>query len=646
VKHASREALMRWFRLGAGFTRVLAMILIALPGFAAVALAQVKPQPMVSIYTDGIVRPDGRVTRALTELVRMIDNRKEVRPLPVMGYGGVANIHDLLHSRGVEFAVVNNDILTYLDLVKKHPDARPKIRYVTKLFSQKVYLLVRADIAALDQLNGKTVAAVGPESSTEATAKVIFSNLRVQPEIRRYGAEGLTDDGIAALLVLENDRGALPAGLAGSGGFRLLAIPANEKLRPIYRKAVATAGEIPGVAGDGEVETVAVDTLLAVYDWAPAHIRYPDVSRFIERFFAALPKLRQDYPDSIWNETDVHASVGGWKRYHHAEKAKAGVPPVPPVSATAKPTPTALRSAAQPVAGAPATPAAGEGKLVSNTPFETETIVEQAEPPEVGTPQSQSGLGAAFRLSAVAAPPLTDKFALDGGLIAELAMAVMKRATEEPVALTWSKDKARQIEEIAASGGASAAIPWETPDCEEPQFLASQNAVLCDGALISAPLFQVPVVYFTKADSNFRLDDEAGAIGRVLCLPAERDLTDLPARLRNGVETKAITLRRPATLIDCLSMVERGEAEALIASEAETRFAIGRLGLAASFKMADTPLMTRGIHIAIPKLQPGAEALLEKVNASIAEFKKSADYGAIVAKHLPSLMAGTLAKTE
>ena len=65
-----------------------------------------------------------------------------------------------LHSRGVEFAVVNNDVLAYLDLVKKHPDARPKIRYVTKLFSQKVYLLVRGDIGALDQLNGTDAAAV------------------------------------------------------------------------------------------------------------------------------------------------------------------------------------------------------------------------------------------------------------------------------------------------------------------------------------------------------------------------------------------------------------------------------------------------------------------------------------------------------
>jgi hypothetical protein len=294
----------------------------------------------------------------------------------------------------------------------------------------------------------------------------------------------------------------------------------------------------------------------------------------------------------------------------------------------------------------PEPPATGEARLVSRTPFQTETITEQPEPGEVGSPPQQPGTTAAFRLSVVAAPPLTDNFAAEGGLIAELAMAVMKRVAEEPVGLVWSQDKNRQIEEMIAAGGISAAVPWESPDCEEPQYLASQNAVLCDGALISAPLFQVPIVYFTKADSSFRLEDEASVVGRALCLPAARDMTDLPAALRNGVETKAVTLRRPATLIDCLSMVERGDAEALIGNEAETRFAIGRLGLGTAFKMSDQPLRTRGIHIVIPKQQPGAEELLAKVDERIAEFKKSAEYGAIISRHLPSLMAGTLAKVE
>src|SRR5688572_9427908 len=129
---------MRWTSFGAGLPRGLVIILLAAVGLAAAAAAQIKPQSMVSIYTDGIVRPDGRVTRAFTELVRMIDNGRDVRPLPVMGYGGTANINDLLHSRGVELTVVNNDIFAYLDLIKAHTDARRKIRYVTKLFSQKV----------------------------------------------------------------------------------------------------------------------------------------------------------------------------------------------------------------------------------------------------------------------------------------------------------------------------------------------------------------------------------------------------------------------------------------------------------------------------------------------------------------------------
>lgn len=635
---------MHWGRLGAQLSRLVAITILMTLGLDGAAFAQVKPQAMVSIYTDGIPRPHGRVTRAFTELVRTIDNTRDVRPLPVMGYGGVSNINDLLHSRGVEFAIVNNDIFTYLDLIKAHPDARGKVRYVTRLFSQKVYLLARQGITSVNQLEGKTVVAVGPELSMEASARVIFAGLRLKTDIRRLGAEGLADDAISALVVLENDRAALPDALIRAGGFRPIAIHANDKLVANYRQVTFAAGEATGQAGGEELETLAVDTLLAVYDWAPLHVRFPDVSRFIDRFFNALPKLRQDHPDSIWNETDVHVSVPGWKRYHHAEKAKAGVPPIMPlpVAAKAAPARTAAASPADEVRP-PAAPASGGARVTSNTPFKTETIIEQPEPPEPGSaPPSSPSL----RLSVVPNPPLTDPAAASGGLITELAAAVMKRATEEDAVVTWSKDKGRQLEEMIAAGGVAAAVPWETPDCEEPQFLASQHAVLCDGGLISAPLFQVPVVYFTKADSTIRLDDDAGASGRVLCLPAARDMTDLPARLRNGVETKSITLRRPAHLIDCLSMVERGEAEALIGSEAETRFAIARLGLASAFKMADTPLTSRGIHIVIPKQQPGAEEFLGKVNAAIADFKKTADYGAIIARHLPALMAGALAKAE
>jgi polar amino acid transport system substrate-binding protein len=221
----------------------------------------------------------------------------------------------------------------------------------------------------------------------------------------------------------------------------------------------------------------------------------------------------------------------------------------------------------------------------------------------------------------------------------------MKRAGAG-VSLAWTKDRMDQIRAVVSKDAMRLAAPWETPDCDTPQNLSSEHAAICDGALVSEPLFQVPVVFFTKTGSDFEFKDDESVFGKVLCLHSGRDLTDLNRDGRNWAAEEKVTLKRPATLIDCLSMVERGEADALVGSEAESRFAIGRLGLSESFRMAERPLSTRGIHIILTKNRPGAEELLQKLNEAIAELKKSGDYSAIIARHLPAFMPNTVAKVQ
>jgi polar amino acid transport system substrate-binding protein len=607
--------------------------------------AETSPQATVTIFTDGIARPDGRVSKALTEMARMLANDKTVRPLPVMGYDGVSNVNDLLHSRGVEFAILNSDIFAYLDIAKAHPDAKRKIRYVTRLYSQKAYLLARKGIASLDQLEGKSLGLMGPESSTEVTARTVFALAGVKPDIRRFSAAA--DDGgmnaADALFLLESDLAGLPASLVQSGAFNLIDIPVNEKLAAIYRSTTTGAGE---AGSERTVTTITVDTVMAIFDWAPNHVRYGDVTRFMNAFFAALPKLREDYPASIWTETDPHASVAGWKRYHHAEKIKGAVPQVVPT-----PTPAAGRlivAARQPAAVPPSpakapAPSKAEQEQAAIDPFGTDT---ETVAPAPDAKMLDAASGPALRLSIVASPPLTDASAPGGGLISELTMAVAKHVNGDGVTTVWNNDQTAQIEELVVKRGASIGIPWETPNCDEPQFLGAQNATMCDGALFSEPLFQVPVVFFGKAGGNFSFETDASVTGRVLCLPVGRDLADIGEKERKWVENNKVTLRRPATTIDCLSMVERGEADALVGSEPETRFIIERLGLSEGFKMAERPLATRGVHIVIGKGQPDADALLTKINAGIGALKQSGDYAAIVAKHLPSFMPGAIAKVE
>jgi hypothetical protein len=425
-----------------------------------------------------------------------------------------------------------------------------------------------------------------------------------------------------------------------SGAFHLIPIPVTPKLEPIYRPATIRAGDLPGIAVDADIATVAVETVLATFDWAPAHARYADVTQFIDLFFAALPTLRERFPQSIWNETDVHASVAGWKPYAYAQKVKTSVPPVMPVAAVAKPAkPTDRPTAAQPAAAV-----AAPGDNAGNTPFKTQTERVAAVTPR----ETMPGDGAIqpLRLSIVAAPPLTDPTQPNGGLITELTMAVMERVNGGGVTQLWAKDKLGQIGEVMAKNAATVAVPWETADCDKPQNLSPEHAAICDGALMSAPLFLVPVVFFTRADSDFDFKTDESVSGRTLCLHVGRDLSDISGENRKWLTHNKVKLVRPATLIDCLSVVERGEADALVGNEAESRFAIDRLGLSAVFKMAERPLATHGIHIAIPKDRPGADALLEEINKAIAELKKKDGYSAIIAKHLPAFMPDDVGKVQ
>lgn len=606
---------------------------------AEVVKAQSSSQPSVRIFTDGIARPEGRISKALTEMARALAGQKDLRTLPVMGYGGLANVDDLLHSRGVEFAVLNSDVLAYLDLIKAHPDARPKIRYVTRLYGQKAYLLARREIASLDQLAAKKLAVIGPESSTGITARVILRLSGVKADLQSLSSTGVSVSA-DAVFFLEEDFADVPSDLFTSGAFHLIPVPLNDKLKAVYRPVTIGAGELPGMATNEEVATIAVETVLATFDWVPTHSRYADVSRFIDLFFAALPPLRKKFPNSIWNETDVHASVAGWKRYAYAQQAKANVPPVTPVAAATRPAAEKARPA---VVAPPGAQAALTEAGRSSAAFSTETERAVAPPRDLSL---GDGTAQPLRLSIVATPPLTDPTDPNGGLITELTMAVMERVNAGSVTQVWNKDKMVQISEVMAKQTANLAVPWETPDCDKPQDLSSEHASICDAALISAPLFQVPIVFFAKVDSDFDFTTDDRVTGRTICLHAGRDLTDINSENRKWVAENKVTLVRPASLIDCLSMVERGEADALVGNEAESRFAINRLGLSDSFKMAERPLATHGIHIVIPKERPGAQALLERINQGITELRKSGGYSAIVTKHLPALVPNAFAKAQ
>src|SRR5262249_21714252 len=149
---------------------------------------------LVSVLTDGIVDPNGRATQAINQLADYASHLAKVRVLPIAGHGAVANVRDLLYLRGVDLAVLNNDVLAFLDQTRQYPDARRRIRYVTHLFDQKVFLLARKDINAIEALRGRRLAVLSEAGGGRVTATVLFGLRKVDVAVEAIGPGDVLDD--------------------------------------------------------------------------------------------------------------------------------------------------------------------------------------------------------------------------------------------------------------------------------------------------------------------------------------------------------------------------------------------------------------------------------------------------------------------
>jgi ABC-type amino acid transport substrate-binding protein len=569
-----------------------AAMLLALPSWGDPAGAQSPVEAGVTTFTDGLAYPNGEISKAITELAVELDESGKLRLLPIMGSAGVANVRDLLRFRGADFAIINNDVFALKDVSELYPEAREKLRYITKLRAQKVVLLARKDINALDQLAGKKVLVFGPEAIAKRSAATIFDLLEVNAAITHVpdaGADGQIGDA-AAIFFFHTDTSWLPRDLAQSGEFHLIPVPMNSALSAFYRKAEIKPGELGAYSGSEAIATIKIDTILATFDWLPRHGRYADVAAFIDGFFAAIPKFRRNGRLPIWRETDPQAEVLGWKQHAYAATAKESVP----------------------------------------------RPEEEPEPVAANT-ESAGSEAAAVRLSVISQPPLTDQQSDNGGLLTELAKAALERTAwpgAGEIVVRWDENRVDQANGIVTKKSADLALPWMGGECEAPEKQNSETAFFCEGILASDPIFKVLVAFFARADSDFDPTAEEHMIGRTLCRPAELDLTPLSELAKQLIRDGKLTLVRPPSLIDCLSLVDRQEADALFVNELEGKRVITHLGLSERFRMIEGAISVQDVHIGLPSDRPGAKEFLAALNEGINKLKAEDLYSRIIVKHL------------
>jgi uncharacterized protein len=259
------------------------------------------------------------------DLATVLNNGDELRILPVVSQGAFQNIRDVRYLHGVDLGFAQTNILGYYRRTGEIPDIADKIVYIAKLCNEEIHVIVRSDITSLEQLRGRKVNFNTPGSGTQLSAHDIFGRLKIPVEEVNYrqndGLEKLKNGEIAATVLTSGKPADVVTPLKASDGYRILPIRWSDSLPSDYLPAILTHDDYPNLIAPGQtIETIATGTVLFAYNWPKDSDRYRRIDKFVNAFFSRLAELQKPPRHPKWRETNLAATIPGWKRFEGAEE--------------------------------------------------------------------------------------------------------------------------------------------------------------------------------------------------------------------------------------------------------------------------------------------------------------------------------------
>ena len=272
-----------------------------------------------------ITAPVGGAYAAMgSDMANVLDDGENLRVLPVIGKGSAQNLIDILRLRSIDMGFALSDAVEFVKTEYGVPNLENRVNYITKVFNADFHILARKEIKTVRDLAGKKVYA--PRDLSYASLRNLFNRLRITADI-----DTKTDDVAALQKVLNGDGDAWfgPIGKVAplfrnikndEGRFHLVAIPYEKAIQDLYFPSAFTSAEYPNLVPAGEtVDTVAVSSLLMVYNWPVGSDRYNRVARFVNALFGKIDLLQQPIRHPKWKETAIGATIPGLQRFKAAE---------------------------------------------------------------------------------------------------------------------------------------------------------------------------------------------------------------------------------------------------------------------------------------------------------------------------------------
>jgi len=279
---------------------------------------------------------EGAPIRFATEMARIVDDGENMHVLPIVTRGPTENVEDLLYLKGVDVAIINSDSLeAFKTLV---PDINKRITYILNLFPSELQIVAGPEIKTVQDLKGKKVNFNTPGTAAAYSGPLIFDKLGIEVEktfIPHPAAmERMKPDDIAAVVFVTSKPVEALQRRNWPDGYHLLSVPYDDKLE-YYLPSSLTNADYPKLVKAGEtVDTIAVPTVLAAFNWPTRTDRYKRVERFTQYLFDRIDNLRKPGFHPKWADVNLSASVPGLSRFPTAQAwlDKANAPAAPTMS--------------------------------------------------------------------------------------------------------------------------------------------------------------------------------------------------------------------------------------------------------------------------------------------------------------------------
>jgi uncharacterized protein len=278
--------------------------------------------------------PAGTYLAVAYDMSVVLDDGDNLRVLAVTGKGSVQNVKDILHLRGVDMGIVQSDVMAHFKTSGEYgQNFDQRLVYIAKLYNEEMHLIVNSKIKDIKELSGQKVSFAEVGSGTQFSSRLIFGALGIKAEEVNFGLNDallkVKSGEIAGTVWIGGRPSAALAKLTKDPDLKLLSVPYTPALEDAsYLPASLSSADYPAlVAEGGQVDTVAVGAVLAVYNWAKDTDRYRRVSKFTETLFARFPELQKAPRHPKWKEVNLSAKLKGWNRFAGAQTWLDSQPP-------------------------------------------------------------------------------------------------------------------------------------------------------------------------------------------------------------------------------------------------------------------------------------------------------------------------------